>query len=610
MKKTLIYLASILLFTSCSGFLDEEDKAGINNNKLYETEIGYETLRTNAYASLRIIYDSSPFVLLAGTDIYQLPRNTPNNGIYEYSTLYNTNGDVETFYRECYQVLQAINAADFYLSIANISEEKKALYKSEYDFLNGFIHLLLVEQFGGVPISDSYTQTAVINMPRASLEETYAHIITKLGNALSGSLPQTKKDGTICKDIVNHYLAKAHLTRGWDLNNSEDFGKARTYADAVLNTRGALKYSMENLWSPSNENNDEVLFAVQYDARSIPSNREGNNQEALFGPYLGGTERGHKYMSQQLMPSWALHSWYGENDARYEATFMLTMWEFYYDYYNSKNIPGTNKIAAVYPRVWDKAKEQEMIEDYKLLTKGVSGGKFVDVTMTVGENRNLVDGALEFIKKWCPEYNTVNPIPAVDNNGGNYLRIYPFISSFSTPKENENYWRSGYESDFAQPGIKKFDNGKLDIFDQRQSYRDIVLAGLSETMFLHAEASIALGEYPKAVEYINKVLSRPGNAKNGGVLTCALPTSSKEAALEAYHIETAKELAGQYCGRWPELRRTKMLKHMYYKYNFDYNTGRFGDDPIGVKLYRPIPQAAINLNEGLSGDDQNPGYDR
>lgn len=144
-------------------------------------------------------------------------------------------------------------------------------------------------------------------------------------------------------------------------------------------------------------------------------------------------------------------------------------------------------------------------------------------------------------------------------------------------------------------------------FDPNQSYRDIVLATLSETMFLYAEACIGLNQYSEAEDMINDVLARPGNNKNGGApLTITLPTSQEE-ALEVYLQETGKELVGQYCGRWPELRRTKMLKFMFYKYNYDYLTGNLGSDPIGDKLYRPIPQAAIEINEGLAGA-QNPGY--
>lgn len=603
MKKIIALFLSAILFTACGDFLDEENKAGITNNDLYSTVEGYETLRTNAYNKLRPLYNESPYQFLAGTDLYQMPRGVSNHGIYSYAHLYNNDADVKEFYEFAYQAIQAINAAEYYLDMAPLTDSNRSLYQAEYHFLKGFVHFLLVEQFGGVVISDEFTQSPVISMPRASLEASYSYVLEKFQSALSGSLPQTTKNGTICKDIVNHYLAKAHLSRGWDLNSAGDFATAKNYAAQVINSRGDLKYTLENLWSPANENNDEVIFAIQYDAASIANNTSGNNQEALFGPYLGGSERGHKYTATQLYPSWSVHSWFSENDARYDATFMLTIWEHYYDYYQGKTDPASNAVTALYPRAWGRS--EEMFNDYKELTRGTANGVFVEVTLT--DDGQLRDGVAAFVSKWCPGFEDVVIRNAQSSTGVNYLRVYPFIEHFATPLENENYWRSGYVSDYCQPVVKKFDLGQLVNFSMTQSYRDIVLASLSETMLLYAEACIGEGNYAEAETYINRVLARPGNSKDGSALSVTLPTSREE-ALEVYLKESGKELMGQYCGRWPELRRTKMLKTMYYKYNYDYLSGILGADPIGDKLYRPIPQDAIDLNEALSAADQNPGY--
>jgi hypothetical protein len=73
--------------------------------------------------------------------------------------LYDTNGDVSSFYSNCYNVLQQVNTAEHYLSIADISEADKNLYQAEYDFLKGFLHFLLIEQFGGIVVNDEYTQS-------------------------------------------------------------------------------------------------------------------------------------------------------------------------------------------------------------------------------------------------------------------------------------------------------------------------------------------------------------------------------------------------------------------------------------------------------------------
>ena len=283
---------------------------------------------------------------------------------------------------------------------------------------------------------------------------------------------------------------------------------------------------------------------------------------------------------------------------------MLRVWEKYYDYYNGKNVPGTNKVAALYPRAWDES--ETMFNEYVAIV-GQSNGAFTDVSMH-DENGQLRNGVIDFIKKWCPEYDTANPVNLTDANGKNMMVIYPFFEHGTDPVAMEKYWRSGYSNDFCQPCIKKFDMDHLETFSTTQSYRDIVLATLSETMLLYAEACIGQKDYTAAQNMINEVLKRPGNTKDNGTLAVTLSTGSQEEALEDYLKESGKELAGQYCGRWPELRRTKMLKHMFYKYNYDYLSGNLGNDPIGEKLYRPIPQSAIEINEGLSSSDQNPGY--
>jgi hypothetical protein len=392
-----VVAAMIITFAGCSDFLAEENKAGITNEKLYVTEQGYQTLRINAYTQLRTIYRIVPQVLVGGTDLYQFPRGNMNNGLFNYVDLFPTNGDVRTFYRDCYNALQAINTAVYYLDGAEISANLKDLYAAEYNFLKGFIHFLLAEQFGGVAINDEYTTRPRMEMPRASLEETYAYIIEKMTAALnSAQLPQTDKTGQICKDIVNHYLAKVYLTRGWDLGNQADFTQAKAYASAVMSSRGDLRLTFKDLWIPNNDNNDEMIFSVQYSDASLSSSTNGNNQESVFGPYLGGSERNHKYMSQTCNPSWSIHSWFPKNDVRYEETFMLTIWNEYHDYYDpGKSVPGVNRFTAIYPRAWEKL--QEMFEDYLLLTDGEDNGQFRNATMTrtVGADQILVPGDIK-----------------------------------------------------------------------------------------------------------------------------------------------------------------------------------------------------------------------
>ena len=70
--------------------------------------------------------------------------------------------------------------------------------------------------------------------------------------------------------------------------------------------------------------------------------------------------------------------------------------------------------------------------------------------------------------------------------------------------------------------------------------------------------------------------------------------------------ERARELAGEYV-RWTDLKRTHTLVEYATKYNEDgiKESAMIGPDGK-YKILRPIPQAAIDLNQAKV--TQNPGY--
>ncbi|QNL49264.1 RagB/SusD family nutrient uptake outer membrane protein [Olivibacter sp. SDN3] len=554
-KFLIVIILCTFSLSGCKKLLDEDNKGGISNDEFYETAAGYETLIIASYNSLRATFRETPWLLLAGTDMYQRGRGTGDRSIQEYEQLFSNDSYVKTYYQNCYSAIQTINMGVFYNDLPDISDTQRASYLAELRFLRAFYHFLLVEQFGGVFINTEATFEPRMNTPRNTLEECYTFIIAEMEAALP-DVGQEK--ARVNQTVVNHYLAKVYLTRGWDLNQSADFESAKTYADAAIAGRN-ISIPFEELWSPYNENNDEVIFAVQYNVESIASVEDGNNQQSLFGPYLGGAELNHKYMATQLYPSWNLHNFYAENDARYDATFMLTIYDQYFDYYDKDT--ASIQIRAYYPRVW-------------------------------GREYTPADSSA-----WAAQHQ--------GRIAGNF-RYYPF-------RYDEEAYRAFYDADMSTPVIKKFDSPQTrQIWSQTSSVRDIVLARLAETYFIYAEACIALNDFATAANYVQQVLDRPGNTKDGERLYPNIDiatTGSQDAALNAYLIESAKEFAGEYL-RWPELRRTGKLKEFCGLYNYDIR--RIGVDAAfrGLdgqdKIYRPIPQDAIDLNEAEV--IQNPGY--
>jgi len=559
--KTIIYALCVgaLALSGCAKFLEEDNRGGITNEEFYSTEAGYISIMNASYATLRTTFGTEvPWLLLGGTDIYQMNREQANRALMEYTQLFADNGDVLTFYTNCYQAIQNINVAIFYNDITEVDENQRKTWLAELRFLRAFYHFTLIEQFGAIVINDEPTLDGPrLNLPRASLAESFDFVISEMEAALPDLGDNRAR---VNQATANHYLAKAYLTRAWDLNQSADFTKAQEYAEAAIDGY-TTSIPYEQLWLPTNEMNDEVLFAVQYAGGSIGDVGEGNNQQGLFGPYLGGAELNHKYMTSALIPSWNLHNFYEENDARYESTFMLTIYDQYFDYYDGNKDKNEIFIRAYYPRVWGR--------EY-----------------TRADSLAWVQGKEHQI---APNF-----------------RYYPF-------KYDEQAYRAAYQIDMSTPVIKKFDSPNTrQVFHTHASVRDIVLARKAETFFLYAEASIGLNDFPTAEQYVQRVLDRPENAKDGGRLTPSQSianASSQSEALDGLLIESAKEFAGEYL-RWAELRRTGKLKELCGRYNFDIRRvgvdeafrGQDGQD----KIYRPIPQAAIDINEAEV--PQNPGY--
>ena len=140
---------------------------------------------------------------------------------------------------------------------------------------------------------------------------------------------------------------------------------------------------------------------------------------------------------------------------------------------------------------------------------------------------------------------------------------------------------------------RKFDDSNTGSYSNKTDYRDIHIITLSEVYLIAAEAYFKAGNNENALARLNEVRRR---AQLNAVTSIDVDAILKERACELF---------GQ-GSRWIDLRRTRKL----VEYNNLYNPQIKGraQQAIGNKLLRPIPQAAIDANELMSTEDQNPGY--
>ena len=545
-----ILFAFLLLATSCSDFLDQDNKSDVPQSEFYSTKAGYESLVNTVYSSLRTVYGGHPWIFSAGTDLYASGRNKVPDGLGTYKGLLSSDTDVQAFYTNCYAGIQLANTAIYY---ADHTEQSSVLaqYKSEARFIRAYYYYLLVQHFGGVPIVTNMIDKPQLVFERESAEAIYNFVITELED-LKASLPsKSTTAGRVDQKVVNHFLAKTYLCRGYEsFGATSDFEKAAQYADAGIGG-DALSISFNDLFWPSKENNAETIWSVQYSSATIENpSTDGNMQQSYFGTYLNGANDGHKYTTSTLTPTLRLHELFIKGDSRYEGTFMVQLYTKYYDLYTKTAELANDQVLYYYPPAWEVA----------------------DTAAWRAANK-----ATRAKTKIVPmQANTLT------TNG----KATTYVSAMSGDV-------------YGVSCIRKFDD-PTSLFSTTSSTRDIVLARTGETYLVAAEAYFKASNAAKAVERINAVRKRAASAGYD------LSIKESDVSIDFILDERARELAGEY-HRWMDLKRTGKLVEYAVKYNpdivnADYFKGTNGQN----KILRPIPLTAINLNEAKV--EQNPGY--
>lgn len=541
----------LFALASCSDFLEEENKTDVLADDLYKTESGYESLVNASYSTLRGIYDA-PWMFTAGTDMYINGRDQGPTGLMLYTELAPSDPTVEGFYKTMYGAIQLCNTGIQYNSLTE-QTSTTPVRLGELKFLRAYYYFMLVQTFGGVSlVSDAISEPAT-SFERNSAEEVYDFIIAEMNEALNLVSEQGDTSfGRVSKRAVRHYLAKIHLTRGYEsFAASDDFDKAADFADDAINGYDLSTLSFANVFKPGNEDNAEVLFSVQYSPSSLSGTSGGSSQSAYFGPYHGGSEvfGDYPYRHYSLVATKYVYDLFSEDDARWEGTFMNVVYDRYYDYYDVADKSSLD-IRYYYPHAWEVADTVA----WRAADPAHRAGTIILPYQNVG-NTN----------RWeTPEKSTDNQIPAV----------------------------------------RKFDDPVgTGVHGDGNSTRDIILARLAETYLIAAEAYLQSGDKATALDRLNAVKERA--EKTAGTLVL---TNADDVDLEEILDERARELVGEY-HRWFDLKRTGTLKDRTMTFNKEIRsqTNPFQGVDGADKILRPIPQQALNLNANKDFP-QNPGY--
>ena len=571
MKHLYIFaLAASLAFTACSDFLEQDNKSNVPTEEFYNTANGFASLTNSAYSSLRTIYSAQPQLFVAGTDLY---ADGKSQGVVMGQYTFTTDeGIIKDFYDRCYKGIQLANSVIAYGETTE-DNAQRLQYIDEARYLRAWWYFQLVQQFGPVALNTEMFESAVMSHERTDLATVYQFIIdefTYLASADSHLLERASSGvGRANKRAAAFYAAKAYLTRGWldgtdyeaqeaSIAQASDFDNAVTYARQAIN--GELPaLSIEEAFDVNNEENDELFWSVQYSSSAVENPvDDGSYQQSQFGAYQGGSEKPrNKAIDGNFAPSLRLQQMYTRGDGRLEQTFMLEFHEAYFDWYTNP----TSKILYYYAPAW--ATDEDIAAWRADDPNGIKTETIVSKTVAEGG-------------------------------------IAPSNGQPASYKDRRT-------QDFGNAAIKKFDDYTETSIANRSttcSMHDVVLARLGEAYLIAAEAYYKKGDMRQAAEMINNLRQRPGTIKSG--YETAMHVDAADITIDFILDERARELAGEYV-RWTDLKRTHKLIEYVTEYNEDGVELSALTRPDGkYKILRPIPQAAIDLNQAHVG--QNPGY--
>lgn len=565
---------------SCAKRLDEVNPGGATTDATWTTPQGFVTAVNGAYQEQRAYYgkEDGPLISEGGTDLwFTANKMSYANQVTKYSGLTAASpSSAGTIFRLFYRAINQCNAGINRIDQAGFTNQvEKNTRLAELRFLRAFYYWHIVEQFGGVNLRTTETQTAELTATRSPVSAFYDLILGDLKFA-ADNLPLSYTGGVngeysrASKKSALGMLARAYLSRAYYATGQErnDYlTLARNTANDVIARKTELGTDLwaspAELWNPANnKNNKEALYIIS-NSTNVTLDYDGNANR-LHAWYLTtyngrpGLVRSFQYGfdgQKRLQPTRYLLNLFNEQiDARYTASFQET-WV--------ANAPSNFTWNAASAATYGKA-------------SSVVGQQIIS-----GTSR-----AMEITKKVVADKATrpwvLYDINDLYNSDGTIKSLTDFV-----------------------PLIKFIDLTRTDV-NAQPGFNDIMAIRLAEMYLISAEAEFQLGNYGAAAIQLNVLRTRaaiktPVNQTAAMQITAAqVQTGGIDFILD----ERARELCGEHL-RWYDLKRT--LTGPQFAARIKLANPDITDVQDFHRL-RPVPQVELNALTNGAEFGQNPGY--
>lgn len=285
MKKIFLILITAIVIVACEEkYLDLAPISEVSTENFYQSETDFNSAINAAYNSLQSLNNINWKMQEVRSDNGYASREEAGWNIDNFD-LSPTDVNVAEFYNLSYNGIFRVNIILDKIDEVDFDQTRKNYIIGQAKFIRALIYFDLVRTFGDVPLvnnvvslSESYALT------RTATSEVYQSILADLNDAkelLPDNYSSTADIGKATKGAANGLLGKVYLT-------IKDFPKAKQSLEAVINSSNnyALLPSYADIWSISNQNSSEIVFAIQYS----DGQGNGNMFNRIFAPLTQGAD--------------------------------------------------------------------------------------------------------------------------------------------------------------------------------------------------------------------------------------------------------------------------------------------------------------------------------
>lgn len=393
--KYIISLVILGLLSSCSGFLDKDPLVNSSAELYYSNANEGNDAIMGCYAvTQHENFQISPFLIIGDDASDDCDLGNENSEAFSWLganaqaiqsfTVQSNNSVSNGLWNQGFTgINRATQAIERIQESEGIPLDKKKQFVGEARYLRAFFYFFMTRQYGRMPVIDHILSYEEYYMPRATIEQTWAHIENDLKEAAE-LLPKKSEYsaadlGRATQGAAYTLLGKAYIYQG----------KFQEAYDALSKVVSSGEYDLEpkyeDIFALTHENGIESIYEIQHSISG--TGWSDSNEGSILSFYEhdadpDDTEKWHNGWSMHC-PTQDLVDAYETGDPRLGATVIFTG-----DFFDGRIHKNIASSTGYQPKKWYVPYDQRSTIDQSDCPKNIIFSRYADVLLYLAEAAN------------------------------------------------------------------------------------------------------------------------------------------------------------------------------------------------------------------------------